>query len=204
MEIVDSTKFKCMSIKSAISSINKFQFFLIAFFMINACSQSDKKADKVLSPEELTRIKEQEAWDSSSDLVKKITNSSEGLIRGVSWSQNLDNLKETVELSEVQPSQGKSFTQYLDDSDLNFVDITYLQGNDRLIHEITLDIFLEDKKEVAQLITDLKDYFNLKFGESKRSGSKVIWDNYKNTRIDLEDVSTSKDPGIKVIFKKVD
>ena len=41
MEIVDSTKFKCMSIKSAISSINKFQFFLIAFFMINACSQSD-------------------------------------------------------------------------------------------------------------------------------------------------------------------
>ncbi|MFM6947722.1 MAG: hypothetical protein ACKOWQ_01790 [Aquirufa sp.] len=172
--------------------------------MINACSQSDKKADKVLSPEELTRIKEQEAWDSSSDLVKKITNSSEGLIRGVSWSQNLDNLKETVELSEVQPSQGKSFTQYLDDSDLNFVDITYLQGNDRLIHEITLDIFLEDKKEVSQLITDLKDYFNLKFGESKQSGSKVIWGNYKNTRIDLEDVSTSKDPGIKVIFKKVD
>ncbi|MHA8051406.1 hypothetical protein V7S79_09815 [Aquirufa sp. ROCK-SH2] len=172
--------------------------------MINACSQSDKKADKVLSPEELTRIKEQQAWESSSNLVKNITHSSKGLIRGVSWGQSLTNLKETVELSEVQPSQGKSFTQYLDDSDLNFVDITYLQNDKQLIHEITLDIFLEDKKEVTQLITDLKDYFNLKFGESNRSGSKVIWSNYKNTRIDLEDVSTSKDPGIKVIFKKVD
>jgi hypothetical protein len=84
--------------------------------------------------------------------------SPKGLIRGVDWGLSLNDLKETVELSEVQPSQGKSYTQYLDDSDLNFVDITYLQREGQSIHEISLDIFLENKEDVTELIKELSEF----------------------------------------------
>ncbi len=193
-----------MSIKSASSKLKIFLLFVLGFVFCMSCSQSDKQAEKSLSANELALIEQQKAWEKSSDLVKKITHSSKGLIRGVHWGQSLSDIKETVELSEVQPNQGKSFTQYLDDSDLNFVDITYLHGEGQLINEITLDIFLEEREDVTQLITDLTEYFNVKFGKSLVKGVKINWTSYKNTQIQLEDVSTSKDPGIKVVFKKVD
>jgi len=168
-----------------------------------SCNQSNKQSEKVLTANDLTLIMQQKAWEESSDFVKKITMSPKGLIRGVDWGLSLNDLKETVELSEVQPNQGKSYTQYLDDSDLNFVDITYLQREGQSIHEISLDIFLENKEDVTELIKELSDFLNLKFGKSNVLGSKVIWSKYKNTQIQLEDVSTSKDLGIKVVFKKV-
>jgi hypothetical protein len=192
-----------MSKKSSTSNLVIFQLFLFSVVFFMSCNQSNKQSEKVLTANDLTLIMQQKAWEESSDFVKKITMSPKGLIRGVDWGLSLNDLKETVELSEVQPSQGKSYTQYLDDSDLNFVDITYLQREGQSIHEISLDIFLENKEDVTELIKELSDFLNLKFGKSNVLGSKVIWSKYKNTQIQLEDVSTSKDLGIKVVFKKV-
>jgi len=192
-----------MSKKSSTSNLVIFQLFLFSVVFFMSCNQSNKQSEKVLTANDLTLIMQQKAWEESSDFVKKITMSPKGLIRGVDWGLSLNDLKETVELSEVQPNQGKSYTQYLDDSDLNFVDITYLQREGQSIHEISLDIFLENKEDVTELIKELSDFLNLKFGKSNVLGSKVIWSKYKNTQIQLEDVSTSKDLGIKVVFKKV-
>jgi hypothetical protein len=42
----------------------------------------------------------------------------------------------------------------------------------------------------------------VKFGDAKIEGKKIIWEKNKNTRVVLDDVSTAKDPGIKLVFLK--
>ena len=46
-------------------------------------------------------------------------------------------------------------------------------------------------------------YLDAKFGPSEANGKSVLWTKNKNTRIELENVSTLKDPGIKLSFKAV-
>ncbi len=113
----------------------------------------------------------------------------------------LDEINEKIELSESQPEHGKSYSLYFDDSDLNFVDISYIPNNDGKLHEIDLDIYVEEMPQVGQLRQSLSSYFDVKFGPSVTKGTKTLWNQNKNTQDELEDVSTSKDPGIKVILK---
>jgi hypothetical protein len=105
-------------------------------------------------------------------------------------------------LSEVQPNQGRSYTQYLDDSDVNFVDITYLTNSDGKILQITLDIFLDEREEVGELMLELRSYFDVKLGKSQSNNNKTQWLENKNTQVVLENVSSSKDPGIKILFSR--
>jgi hypothetical protein len=167
-----------------------------------SCNNSNTDSEKSLNSLEQKKALEEKSWDLSSELFKKITKSSSGIIRGVNWGQDLRDIKEVVEVSEVQPDQGKSFTQFLDDSDLNFVDITYQTNSDQKITQITLDVFLDERKEVGDLLQEFKNYFDVKFGKNQIADNKYQWMRNKNTQVTLEDVSTSKDPGIKLVFSK--
>jgi hypothetical protein len=108
-----------------------------------------------------------------------------------------------LELSENQPATGKSFTLYLDNSDLNFADITYIPDAKNQIKEIDIDVFLEENDQVLELIEGFQTYLNAKIGPSKAEGKKIQWGPKQNTQVTLEDMSTAKDPGIKLIFKQV-
>jgi len=168
------------------------------FSACNKDTNSSENAKITMSPEQL-KIKE--AWKSSNDWVKQITSSDSLVIRNTQWGVTLDEIKEKIELSESQPDHGKSYSLYFDDSDLNFVDISYIPNKEGKLSEIDLDIYVEEMPQVGQLRQSLSSYFNVKFGPSVTKGNKTIWNQNKNTQVELQDVSTSKDPGIKVILK---
>ena len=67
----------------------------------------------------------------------------------------------------------------------------------------SFDIFVDSAEDVQPLIDQWKGYLEVKFGPSETKGTQVFWTNNKNTRIQLENVSTPKDPGIKISFKAV-
>jgi hypothetical protein len=114
---------------------------------------------------------------------------------------DISQIQESVELAESQPTSGKSYSLYFDDSDLNFADITYIGNDQGKLNEIDLDIYVEENAQVIELQSSIKTYFDVKFGPSKTARKKTLWSQNKNTQVELEDVSTSKDPGIKIILK---
>ena len=67
--------------------------------------------------------------------------------------------------------------------------------------EINFDIFVDAAQDVQPLIDQWKGYLDSKFGASEVNGQQILWAKNKNTRILLENVSTPKDPGIKISFK---
>lgn len=171
----------------------------IVFFSCNSSKENEKNGTSNTSEIDQITLN---AWEKSGDLVQKITLSSKGVFRNKEWGISLDSLQEKLELAENQPANGKSYTLYFDDSDLNFTDISYIGDNQQKLTEIDLDIFVETKSQVEALKENLTTYLQVKFGASKTEGNKIIWEKDKNTQVILQDVSTVKDPGIKLVFLK--
>lgn len=179
-------------------------FALIISFLIisNACQTTSDKQEANQNNLESKKQAKQKAWDESTPLLQRITLGSEGIIRNVTWGQDMSTIGEKVELSETQPSVGKSYTQFFDDTDLNFVDITYLPDENNKVKGIILNIFLEEQDDVLDLTANFKEYLGNIYGNGRGSAKKIVWKN-ENTQVILEDVGTPKDPGIQVIFSKI-
>jgi hypothetical protein len=171
----------------------------LVFFSCNSSQENGKEGASNTSEIEQRVLN---AWEQSGDMVQKITVSSKGVVRNQAWGISIDSLQEKLELAENQPANGKSYTLYFDNSDLNFTDISYLSDNQQKLTEIDFDIFVETKSQVEELKEKFTSYLQVKFGASKTEGNKIIWEKDKNTLVILQDVSTVKDPGIKLVFSR--
>jgi hypothetical protein len=169
-----------------------FTIFILTF----SCSQEKQNENKESGQQEAITA----AWEESGEWVQKLSLSPNQVIRNATWGQDMESLKDTLELAESQPEKGKSFTLYFDDTDLNFSDITYIPNDQNKLQAIEFDIFVESKDEVQPLIDHWKTYLDVKFGPSEAKGKIILWSKNNNTRIQLENVSTPKDPGIKISF----
>lgn len=169
----------------------------LVFFSCNSSQENGKEGASNTSEIDQRVLN---AWEQSGDLVQKITLSSKGVVRNQAWGISIDSLQEKLELAENQLASGKSYTLYFDDSDLNFTDISYLGDDQQKLTEIDFDIFVETKSQVEELKAKFTTYLQVKFGAYKTEGTKIIWEKDKNTMVILQDVSTVKDPGIKLVF----
>jgi hypothetical protein len=180
--------------------LNKLIVPLFALLFFAASCNQEKQSENVASSQQETILS---AWNDSGEWVQKLSLSPDQIIRNATWGQDLSRLKDTLELAESQPEKGKSYTLYFDDTDLNFSDITYIPNEQNKLQEIDFDIFVESGADVQPLIDHWKVYLDAKFGPSEVEGKTILWSKNKNTRIELENVSTPKDPGIKLSFTAV-
>ena len=175
-----------------------FVFASLGFYLLS-CNQEKQSDNKESAQSEAITA----AWEDSGEWVQKLTLSPAKIIRNISWGQDFSTLNDTLELAESQPEKGKSYTVYFDDTDLNFSDITYIPNEQNKLEEIDFDIFVEASTDVQPLIDHWKVYLDAKFGPSEIKGKEINWTKNNNTRIHLENVSTPKDPGIKISFTAV-
>jgi hypothetical protein len=190
--------FICLTHMTAKSII----LILTSTLVFFSCNSSQEKGKEGASSTSEIEQRVLNAWEQSGDMVQKITISPKGVVRDKEWGVSIDSLQEKLELAENQPANGKSYTLYFDNSDLNFTDISYLSDNQQKLTEIDFDIFVETKSQVEELKGKFTDYLQVKFGASKIEGNKIIWEKDVNTQVTLQDVSTLKDPGIKLVFSR--
>jgi hypothetical protein len=185
--------------KQIVSLLTLFIFFT-AMICLESCSQ-EKKSD---NSESAQMVAITAAWEDSGEWVQKLTLSPSKIIRNTIWGQDFNSITDSLDLAETQPDEGKSYTLYFDESDLNFSDITYVPNEQNKLQAIMYDIFVDSSEDVQPLIEKWKSYLDAKFGVSEVNGKKILWTKNKNTRIELENVSTPKDPGIKINFQSAD
>ncbi|WP_459459301.1 hypothetical protein [Aquirufa sp. A-Brett2-15D] len=183
-----------------IVSLMTLLIFFTAMICLESCSQ-EKKSD---NSESAQMVAITAAWEDSGEWVQKLTLSPSKIIRNTIWGQDFNSITDSLDLAETQPDEGKSYTLYFDESDLNFSDITYVPNEQNKLQAIMYDIFVDSSEDVQPLIEKWKSYLDAKFGVSEVNGKKILWTKNKNTRIELENVSTPKDPGIKISFQSAD
>jgi len=174
-------------------------FAFLSIYLIS-CSSSSEKEDSAteikLSP---TDQKIKDAWDELSPTSQKILGSFVGIIRDKNWGDSIDKISENLEKSESQPDNGISYSLYFDDTDLNFVDISYL-GQSGKLNQIIFDVYLEEPSEVKKIKEEVARFLTNKYGSFEQKDSEFIWDKNQKTRIKFTDMSTAKDPGLKLEF----
>lgn len=179
-----------------------FLAFAVIVSLMTGCSQ-DKGEGEHANGSMNSQTESQKYWSNASKTFQKITLSDTAVVRNINWLQSLSSLNEKIELSESQPNNGKSYSLYLDESDLNFVDIVYHTNNQNQIIQVVFDIYVEDKAEAIKLLNEFEQYFSVKFGQKTTSEKGSAWVSSDKTSIQIENVSTPKDPGIKLTYSLI-
>lgn len=182
----------------------KFSFlaYAVTIGLMTGCYQDKGKGEEA-NGAMVSQTQSQKFWSSATKTFQKITLSDTAVVRNIRWLQSLSSLNENIELSDSQPTNGKSYSLYLDDSDLNFVDIVYLTNNQNQIVQVVIDIYVEDKVEANKLLAEFEEYFTIKFGPKTTIEKGSTWSSKDKTNIHIENVSTPKDPGIKLTYSLI-
>jgi hypothetical protein len=179
-----------------------FLAFAVFISLMTGCSQGKGEGEHANGSMN-SQTESQKYWYNASKTFQKITLNDSAVVRNISWLQPLSSLNEKIELSESQPNNGKSYSLYLDDSDLNFVDIVYHTNNQNQIIQVVFDIYVEDKAEAIKLLNEFEQYFSIKFGQKTTAEKGSAWVSKDKTSIHIENVSTPKDPGIKLTYSLI-
>ncbi len=181
-----------------------FAYFASLLFVLAQISCQDKKqtaeSDAIITTDSTSQINNLENYSLTFNAIFK-TNA--GMVRGLSIGDEMNAIVESAPLSEIQPNNGKSYTEYFDDTDLNFADILYVNDSENKISAISVDIFIEKQVAVDSLMSEFKGYFDKKYGQGKGISKMTVWKlTGGNNELMLQNVSTAKDPGLKIIFAK--
>ena len=178
-------------------------FALILFALIQISCQDKKQtteANQIITTDSIPKVN---TLENNSSTFKAILKTDAGMVRGLMIGDEMNAIVESAPLSENQPAVGKSYTEYFDDTDLNFADILYINDSENKIKAISVDIFIEKQVVVDSLMNEFKVYFDKKYGQGKGISKMTIWKlSGDNNELMLQNVSTAKDPGLKIIFAK--
>ena len=172
--------------------------------IIAQISCQDKKqtteSDAIITSDSTIKVNTLEDY---SQTFKAILKTDAGMVRGLSIGDEMNVIIESAPLSESQPTNGKSYTEYFDDTDLNFADVLYVNDSENKISAISVDVFIEKQVAVDSLMSEFKGYFDKKYGQGKGISKMTVWKLAGgNNELMLQNVSTAKDPGLKIIFAK--
>lgn len=178
-------------------------YFALLLLTMSQMSCQDKKQSSETSTVSGDSTLKVPSLENYSTAFKAILKTDAGMVRGLSIGDEMNSIIESAPFSETQPTIGKSYTEYFDDSDLNFADILYVNDSDNKISAISVDIFIEKQVAVDSLMNEFKGYFDKKYGQGKGISKMMVWKlSGTNNELMLQNVSTAKDPGLKIIFAK--
>lgn len=182
---------------------NSYAYFAFLLLVLSQISCQDKKKSSETTSVAVDSTLKVPSLENYSSVFKAILKTDAGMVRGLSIGDEMNTIIESAPLSETQPHKGKSYTEYFDDTDLNFADILYVNDSHNKISAISVDIFIEKQVAVDSLMQEFKGYFDKKYGQGKGISKMMIWKlSGTNNELMLQNVSTAKDPGLKIIFAK--
>lgn len=182
---------------------NSYAYFALLLLTMSQMSCQDKKQSSETTTVSADSTLKVPSLENYSTAFKAILKTDAGMVRGLSIGDEMNSIIESAPFSETQPTIGKSYTEYFDDSDLNFADILYVNDLDNKISAISVDIFIEKQVAVDSLTNEFKGYFDKKYGQGKGISKMMVWKlSGTNNELLLQNVSTAKDPGLKIIFAK--
>lgn len=182
---------------------NSYAYFALLLLVISQLSCQDKKQSSETTSVAVDSTLKVPSLENRSSTFQAILKTDAGMVRGLSIGDEMNSIVESAPLSETQPDNGKSYTEYFDDTDLNFADILYVNDSENKIGAISVDVFIEKQAAVDSLMNEFKGYFDKKYGQGKGISKMTVWKLAgTNDELMLQNVSTAKDPGLKIIFAK--
>lgn len=178
---------------------------LLCFFLsslIIACAERPSK-ESVGTTDSLSK-EQKTAFNAYSPKFRKIVKTEDGIIRGVNFGDNLDEViikEDTIPLEDS--TQYISFTVKLDEEEDEITDVLYYFDKNRKIRGFRLDIYLNNANAVDSLSKEFKVYFTDRYGSPVMQEQKAMaWNGLDQTKIVMKDVGIKEAPGLQIQIAK--
>lgn len=180
--------------------LNKVSFSLLLLVIVSGCqTQTKEETEETKDSLALTNPAQPQLNSDQSALLKNVLgNSTEGIIRGISFGDEIAKVKatETFEMFEETPDH-LGFTS--ETPKLETIDVQYFLSPEKKVTKIQVDVYLNSSEATKQLWNAGKSYFTETYDAPKEENNVVIW-NKNSVRIQMEDVTKGKDFGLKFLF----
>lgn len=184
--------------------LSKFFFIGILFINLISCNtqKSTEATDSVATSNEIESANETPSSSISPINLVDLILFSNKTDRASSIGKSLEEVFAS-EIGEVSDSASnfKSFTQYFNNSNDEFVDIQYFHDN-KVVTGLNLDIYLNNQADVSLLFGQFVLAFNEKYGKSSKQKVENTWKLKNNMELKLKDVSQKLAPGLQITFSK--
>lgn len=185
------------------SFFKKILFVCLVSAAISACNTKTQQETDTPATDSATLPdpSQSELNSNQSALLKTMlgTTPAEGsIIRGVSFGDPVSKVKatETFEMFEEMPDH-LGYT--METPQLETMDVQYFINKDKKVESIRVDVYLNSADATKQLWNAGKSHFSEKYAAPKEEGKVVTW-NKNSVRVNMEDVSSGKDYGLKFEF----
>ncbi|QHT67815.1 hypothetical protein GXP67_14800 [Rhodocytophaga rosea] len=178
---------------------------LLCFFLVSlliACTEnpSQEGTSDTLS----TVVSQKAAFEAYSPKFKKIIKTEDGILRGVNFGDNLEEVilkEDTIPLEDS--TQYISFTVKLDEEEDEITDVLYFFDENKKIKGFRLDIYLNNKNAVDSLSQEFTTYFTDRYGSPVMQEQKAkAWNGLNQTKIVMKDVGIKEAPGLQIQIAK--
>jgi len=165
-----------------------------------ACgSESSREQTTVDSSQVGASLEPPAALAQYSPKFQKIVRTPDGVLRGVSVGDKLD---EVQQLEQSTPSEDSTdhvvYNVNLGNNEETDVFYYYTPGGNT-VRNIKLDVYLNDAQSVDSLMQEFNRYFTDKYGQPvTREPKTLAWQDGQKTRIILKDVGIPQAPGLQV------
>ena len=198
-----NTKFTYLTIGK--SNCSKLLLFVSLIAATISCQTANKESTEQMT-ESLSlapAVSDEELNSDQNKLLETVIgNTSGGIIRGITFGDDIAKVKatETFEIFE-DAADHIGFTS--ETEKLESVDVQYFLGVDKKVNKIQVDVYLNSPDATKQLWDVAKRYFSDQYGQHQDENKKMTWFN-KSTKVQMEDASSGKDFGLIFQFTPVD
>lgn len=120
------------------------------------------------------------------------------ILRGVSFGDPVSKVKAT-ETFEMFEEAADHLGYTMETPQLETIDVQYFINKDKKVESIRVDVYLNSADATKQLWNAGKAHFSETYATPKEEGKVVTW-NKNAVRVNMEDVSSGKDYGLKFEF----
>ncbi len=174
----------------------KINFFGIVLVLITACS--NPKEEKPL--EKLAHNAPQAEVTSSNKLLKRIIGDGGELIRGVKFGDDLAQIRANEKLSFFEEEADYiAFT--FDTRNMETVDILYFKDENNQLNGLQLDIYLNTKESMSELLLAFTEYYSAKYGQATTDIGTPTW-KIPGGEVKIKTVINKLDHGLQVNYAK--
>jgi hypothetical protein len=130
---------------------------------------------------------------------QQIVRTPDGMVRGVSVGDGLDQVKQQERNAPSEDSTDYVvYNVELGNNEETDVYYYYTPGNNT-VRNIKLDVYLNDAQSVDSLMQEFNRYFTDKYGQPvTREPKTLAWQDGQKTRVVLKDVGIPQAPGLQV------
>lgn len=171
-------------------------FILIPFIILGliSCNNETETRQPTVIVEDSIAEASGVPLEDFSPALRNLMKTNEGVFRGTSFGMPMDRVKKLEDTTKIEEQTSDHLDFIFNYQELETAEVRYIFNTARQLSKVEINIYPKSKGSQDSLFTELRNYYNIKFGEGTPVGANALkWEDKKtDVHIMMEKKDTQK------------